>query len=67
MLGVHRAQQVREPAIDRSEIKAWKWIGPEALAADMAEHGADMFTPWFMIEWSRVWHDHGAAVRALLA
>jgi isopentenyl-diphosphate delta-isomerase len=56
-----------EPTIDRSEINAWKWIGPEALSADIAEHGAAMFTPWFMIEWSRVWHDHRAAVRALLA
>jgi hypothetical protein len=30
------------------------------LAAD-----ADKFTPWFKMEWARIWRDHRAAVLAL--
>jgi isopentenyl-diphosphate delta-isomerase len=51
--------------INRNEIAAWRWSTPEALQADMAGPGAASFTPWFLLEWERIWRDHRDAVRAL--
>src|SRR5579872_829621 len=43
--------------VDRNEIHAWRWISPQALQAEMnAEAGR--FTPWFVLEWQRVWGEH---------
>ena len=50
---------------NRNEILAWRWINPEALQAEMAGPGADKFTPWFVLEWQRIWRDHRAALLAL--
>jgi isopentenyl-diphosphate Delta-isomerase len=47
--------------INPDEIRAWRWISPEALHAEMAA-GAGNFTPWFKIEWAKVWQDHRAQV-----
>jgi isopentenyl-diphosphate Delta-isomerase len=49
---------------DPGEIMAWRWIRPEALQAELAAD-ADKFTPWFKMEWARIWRDHRAAVLAL--
>src|SRR3984957_16786614 len=46
---------------DDDEISAWRWVSPAALQKEMAE-GAGNFTPWFMLEWARVWRDHRAQV-----
>jgi len=43
--------------INCDEILAWRWVSPEALQAEMAA-GAGNFTPWFMLEWGRIWRDH---------
>ena len=51
--------------IDSAEIAAWRWVSPEALNQEMAAGGAGNFTPWFMLEWARVWHDHRAQVLGL--
>jgi isopentenyl-diphosphate Delta-isomerase len=45
-----------------SEILDWCWIDPEALNREIASHGGRKFTPWFMLEWSRIWRDHAQAV-----
>jgi isopentenyl-diphosphate delta-isomerase len=50
---------------NRGEIQAWRWIAPEALQAELTGNGASRFTPWFIMEWGRVWRDHRAALRAL--
>ena len=50
---------------DRREILAWRWLAPEALQAELAGSGARQFTPWFKLEWTRVWRDHRAALAAL--
>jgi isopentenyl-diphosphate delta-isomerase len=50
--------------IDDDEILAWRWVGPETLQREMAG-GAGNFTPWFKIEWARVWRDHRAQVLGL--
>lgn len=51
--------------IDADEILAWRWVGPEALQAEMAAGGAGNFTPWFRIEWHRVWRNHRAQLLGL--
>jgi isopentenyl-diphosphate delta-isomerase len=51
--------------INAEEIHAWRWISPEALQAEMEGEGAGNFTPWFTIEWSRIWRDHRSEVLAL--
>jgi isopentenyl-diphosphate Delta-isomerase len=40
------------------EILDWRWVAPEALNKEMAAQGARTFTPWFMLEWARIWRDH---------
>jgi isopentenyl-diphosphate delta-isomerase len=47
--------------INADEILAWRWISPEALQSEMMKGGGN-FTPWFKIEWDRVWRDHRAQV-----
>ena len=55
----------RDPvSTDPKEISAWRWIPPDALQAELAG-SAEKFTPWFKLEWARVWRDHRAAVLAL--
>ena len=44
--------------IDPNEIRAYRWISPAALQAELAGSGADRFTPWFMMEWERICRDH---------
>jgi isopentenyl-diphosphate delta-isomerase len=51
--------------INPDEILGWRWISPEALQAAMSGRGAEKFTPWFILEWARIWRDHRAAVSAL--
>jgi isopentenyl-diphosphate delta-isomerase len=53
----------RDPIrVNSDEIQAWRWISPEALNDEIAAQGARIFTPWFMLEWSRIWRDHRQAV-----
>jgi isopentenyl-diphosphate Delta-isomerase len=51
--------------VNRNEILAWRWIAPEVLQSELADGGAERFTPWFIMEWGRVWRDHRAALLAL--
>ncbi len=56
----------RDPVrADPNEIAAWRWIAPEALQAELAGNGAEKYTPWFKLEWARIWRDHRAAVLSL--
>ena len=50
---------------DPKEIQALRWIRPEALQAELTGRQADQFTPWFKLEWARIWQDHRAALLAL--
>jgi len=49
---------------DPAEIRAWRWISCEALQAELAG-GDEKFTPWFRLEWERIWRDHRADLLAL--
>jgi isopentenyl-diphosphate delta-isomerase len=55
----HTSDPVR---IDPSEILAWRWISPESLQAELAGSDGDKFTPWFVMEWERIWRDHRAVL-----
>jgi isopentenyl-diphosphate delta-isomerase len=50
---------------NRNEILAARWISPEALQAELTASAGARFTPWFIMEWRRIWRDHRAAVLAL--
>jgi isopentenyl-diphosphate Delta-isomerase len=43
---------------DPAEIAGVRWVSPEQLQAEMAQHRPGQFTPWFIMEWERVWNDH---------
>lgn len=51
--------------VNRQEIQSWRWVGPDALQAELLAHGGATFTPWFKLEWARIWRDHREAVLAL--
>ena len=65
LCSVFIARCTDEVRINRNEILGWRWISPEALQAEMTGRGAEKFTPWFMLEWARIWRDHRGAVLAL--
>ncbi|MGA2188243.1 MAG: isopentenyl-diphosphate Delta-isomerase [Steroidobacteraceae bacterium] len=50
--------------VNRDEILAWRWVAPEALQGQLAAQGPVRFTPWFRIEWARIWRDHRDEVLA---
>jgi isopentenyl-diphosphate delta-isomerase len=54
-----------EIAINRAEINATRWISPRALQSELSGPAARHYTPWFIIEWERIWRDHRDAVLAL--
>src|ERR1700680_2812632 len=47
--------------VNSDEIVDWRWISPEALQREIAAQGDRTFTPWFMLEWARIWRDHRQA------
>jgi len=51
--------------IDPKEIHAWRWITPAALEAELAEPGVEKFTPWFRMEWERIWREHRVDLQSL--
>ena len=51
--------------IDDGEILAYRWVAPEVLQGELATHGAAKFTPWFMLEWERIWRDFRPALLRL--
>jgi len=51
--------------INPDEVLAWRWAGPEALEAELADPDGGKFTPWFRLEWRRLWSEHRSAVLAL--
>jgi isopentenyl-diphosphate Delta-isomerase len=65
LCSVFIGQSSEEPAINSGEICAWRWISPEALEAEMKAGDGARFTPWFLIEWERIWSEHRSAVLAL--
>jgi isopentenyl-diphosphate delta-isomerase len=50
--------------VNRDEIMSTRWVSHAALEAEISRDGAGRFTPWFLLEWSRIWRDHRAALPA---
>ncbi len=48
-----------------AEVHDWRWIGTAALQSEMDSPAGSRFTPWFRIEWDRIWREHRPAVLAL--
>ncbi|MCH5690994.1 isopentenyl-diphosphate Delta-isomerase [Niabella sp. W65] len=42
-----------EPVINVNEVAAWKYVSPDALRKDIADH-PDQYTPWFKIILDRI-------------
>jgi isopentenyl-diphosphate Delta-isomerase len=51
--------------VNREEIAGLRWVAPEALGEELAGPRAARLTPWFILEWQRVWRDHRAELEAL--
>ena len=60
LLRVYRTLRARRLRSIHDEIRDWRWISPEALQREIAARAAENFTPWFMLEWVRIWRDHRA-------
>ena len=50
--------------INVSEVADWRWISPEALQSEIADP-ARRFTPWFLLEWGRIWQEYRSEVLSL--
>jgi isopentenyl-diphosphate Delta-isomerase len=51
--------------VNRDEILDWRWVSPDTLQGELAGPGGGNFTPWFRLEWSRIWLDYRAQIRDL--
>jgi len=51
--------------INREEIAEWRWASPEVLQQELSAADTAKYTPWFTLEWARVWREHRGAVLAL--
>jgi isopentenyl-diphosphate Delta-isomerase len=52
-------------SVNRDEIQDWRWMSPDLLQRHMSSAYSSRYTPWFMLEWARVWQEHRSAVLAL--
>lgn len=51
--------------VNAQEIAAWRWVAPAALQAELAGPHAARVTPWFILEWTRLWRDHRGELETL--
>ena len=51
--------------VDPLEVASWRWVTPAALQSEMSGPEANRFTPWFRLEWERIWREHRAALQEL--
>jgi isopentenyl-diphosphate Delta-isomerase len=65
LCSVFIGQSADRVRIDPHEVADWRWVNPDELTAEMQGTGAERFTPWFIIEWERIWRYHRPAVDAL--
>jgi isopentenyl-diphosphate delta-isomerase len=50
---------------NRDEIHDWRWVSPEALQSELTGRVGGNFTPWFRLEWSRIWRDYRPQIYGL--
>jgi isopentenyldiphosphate isomerase len=51
--------------INTGEIADWRWMAPSELESEISDLGALKYTPWFMLEWTRIWAQHRVDVLSL--
>lgn len=51
--------------INRDEIHDFRWVNLDVLQAELSGADSGHYTPWFKLEWARIWRDHRAAILAL--
>jgi isopentenyl-diphosphate delta-isomerase len=53
--------------VNREEIHDWRWMPPDVLQREIAApvDSGRRYTPWFVLEWRRIWGEYRAAVLAL--
>jgi isopentenyl-diphosphate delta-isomerase len=64
LCSVFIGRATQPPRINAAEINDWRWISPERLISEISEAGSLTFTPWFMLEWARIWRDYRSDVPA---
>lgn len=52
-------------SVNPAEIAAWRWISPEALQSEISDPTNRSFTPWFLLEWGRIWRGFRSEVLSL--
>ena len=62
LCSVFIGQCTQQPKINGHEIHNWRWIGQEALQAQMDGGAGGQFTPWFKFEWARIRRHYAAAL-----
>ena len=53
--------------VNPEEIHDWRWMAPDALEREMfpSVDSRCRYTPWFVLEWTRIWWNYRPAVLAL--
>lgn len=67
LCSVYIGRSTTTVAVNHAEILTYRWISQESLQQELTLHGAHKFTPWFIMEWERIWRDHRPAVLGLRA
>jgi isopentenyl-diphosphate delta-isomerase len=65
LCSVFIGRSTQPPRINTAEINDWRWISPEMLISEISGVGSRAFTPWFMLEWARIWGDYRSDVLSL--
>ncbi|NOX87519.1 MAG: isopentenyl-diphosphate Delta-isomerase [Calditrichaeota bacterium] len=53
-----------DPRVNQNEIAAIRFVSPQELEKEMAEH-PERFTPWFKMEWDRIKKDYPDVIKSL--
>jgi isopentenyl-diphosphate Delta-isomerase len=64
LCSVFIGQTNQPPRINRDEICDWHWVRPDVLQGQMSCADSSRYTPWFVLEWGRIWRDHRPEVLA---
>lgn len=54
---VYAGCSAERPRANVNEIADWRYITPQALQAEIVR-APETFTPWFKLEWTRIFRDH---------
>ena len=65
VLGLHRPLHAASARRSAARSSTGAGSARMALQAELAGPMRSSFTPWFLMEWERIWRDHRAAVLAL--